>query len=88
METRKPDQTARTLPQALFRQRHRQARLGQLCTLAASVRRTEYEWFLSDVYDLRHPRVGCNRHLSRRTFDTLQGKLTVESGVAVRVVNR
>jgi len=70
-----------------FADLHRQARLGNLGCLATSLGRAQYEWLLTEVYDLRHPHVGSDRHLRRRNFDSLQGKLTIQSGARVRVIN-
>ena len=62
-----------------FRSLARQARLGNLGTLAMSLPRSEYDWYLHNVYDLRYPHVGDDRHLRVRTFDSLQ------SGAKVRL---
>ncbi len=74
-------------PKVRFVEQHRQARLGNLGTLATSVARDRYEWLLSEVYDLRHPRVGTQRHLRQRTFDPLRGRRQTQAGTAVRVIN-
>ncbi|PWU21767.1 MAG: hypothetical protein C5B50_01015 [Verrucomicrobia bacterium] len=64
------------LSRQAFRFNHRQARLGNLGLLAVSLTPKSYQWFLTQVYDLRYPHIGDERHLfrqlGRRTFcDTL-----------------
>ena len=56
-----------------FKSLHRTARLGNLGTLTVTSG-DDYYWFLEQVYDLRFPHVGDNRHAvnSVRTFDTLR----------------
>ena len=40
-----------------FRVRHRHARLGNLGTLAMSMSGVCFQWFLTEVYDLRFPQL-------------------------------
>lgn len=58
-----------------FRQFHAMARKGCLGSLAMSVTGNFYVWFLREVYDLRFPHIGDDRHaLNRvRSFDNLAG---------------
>ncbi len=48
-----------------FKSFHRQARLGNLGSLAMSVSNSLYGWLLSEVYDPRFPHVGDDRHAMR-----------------------
>lgn len=53
---------------------HRLARRGDLGTLAVQTAWPVYQFFLTEVHDLRFPRVGDNRHaLNGARFDTLRG---------------
>lgn len=54
-----------------FRHLHRTARLGNLGTLTFEAG-ARYYWFLENVYDLRYPHLGSDRHAFWRTCDTLQ----------------
>lgn len=60
---------------ARYYQFHRIARLGNLGTLACSMAQERYQWFLREVYDLRFPHVGNDRHTFPRTFCSLRGGL-------------
>lgn len=52
--------------------RHQAARAGNLGTLACSLcGPAEFQWFLTQVYDLRFPHIGDSRHNVPRTFDSL-----------------
>lgn len=56
--------------QEKYRALHRLARtacLGSLTFEAGSL----YDWFLTQVYDLRYPHVGDRRYVPQRTFDSL-----------------
>jgi len=68
-----------------FRAAHRLARLGSLGSLACRFPAAPYQWFLREVYDLRHPHVGNDRHSFPRTFDSLRGRLTRQGSRFVRV---
>jgi hypothetical protein len=61
---------------------HRIARIGNLGTLAMSLSEPQYQWFLTQVYDLRFPHIGSERHMNRRTFDSLR------QGVRARRLNK
>ena len=53
--------------------RHRLARLGNLGTLASTLHPVVYLWFFQQVYCLRFPHVGDDRHgMNGRTFDSLR----------------
>ena len=55
-----------------YRRFHRLARCGALGTLATTTDRDSYQWFLSEVYDTRHPHIGDDRHeAARHTWDPL-----------------
>ena len=54
-----------------FSELHRTARLGNLGTLACRAGEL-YDWFLTEVYDLRFPHVGDRRYLTVTTFDSLR----------------
>ena len=58
-----------------YKARHRLARMGNLGVLACSMQGDLYQWFLREVYDIRFPHVGDERHMRARTFDSLRGKL-------------
>jgi hypothetical protein len=65
----------------LYRARHRHARMGNLGTLATIMGWRHYEWFLTQVYDLRHPRIGSERHPAfPRSFDSLRQGVRVRRG--------
>lgn len=55
-----------------YRDLHRTARLGNLGTLTLTAG-NDFYWFLENVYDIRFPHVGSNRHCLPETFDTLRG---------------
>ena len=45
-----------------FKELHRAARVGNLGTLACTLPGKLYQWFLTEVYDLRFPHIGDDRH--------------------------
>ena len=53
-----------------FKELHRIARLGNLGTLTFRAG-NDYDWFLTEVYDIRHPRIGGGRHCCPGSFDSL-----------------
>ena len=53
------------MTRAKYYEHHRQARLGNLGPLAMVLNSQAYRWFLYEVYDLRHPHVGQDRHAVR-----------------------
>jgi hypothetical protein len=58
--------------QIKFRELHRTARLGNLGTLSFSAG-SLYDWFLTQVYDLRFPHIGDDKHFGwPRCFDSLR----------------
>jgi hypothetical protein len=66
----------------LYRTRHRHARIGNLGMLAMSMSGLCFEWFLTQVYDLRHPRIGSERHPAfPRSFDSLRQDVRVRRGL-------
>ncbi len=72
------------MPRRAYVVHHRTARNGNLGPLACSMHAETYQWFLCEVYDLRFPHIGDDRHpLNRiRSFDSLGG------GFRVRLWNR
>lgn len=54
---------------AMTRQRylecHRLARVGKLGSLAVGLGGEAFQWFLVEVYDVRHPVIGSDRHAAR-----------------------
>lgn len=60
------------MTRATFKELHRTARLGNLGTLTFAAGDL-YQWFLTQVYDLRFPHVGDDRHFGwPRQFDSLR----------------
>ena len=58
---------------AIFKAQCREARLGNLGSLAMSVSNDRYNWLLHEVYDIRFPRLGNDRHFGwPRCFDPLK----------------
>ena len=45
-----------------FKSKYRQARIGNLGTLACTTSNRLYHWLLTEVYDVRFPHVGSERH--------------------------
>jgi hypothetical protein len=74
-----------TLTRNRFREYHRIARLGILGTLACRMEPAPYQWFLREVYDLRFPRIGDERHNFPRTFCSLRGRMVRRGKTLVRV---
>lgn len=56
---------------------HRLARLGSLGTVCFETSWNEYQWFLTQVYDLRFPHIGDGRHHMPRTFDPLARRIPI-----------
>lgn len=55
---------------------HRQARLQNLGTLACTLSRKQYDWFLHEVYDLRFPCLGVTpQSYWRKGFDSLRAPI-------------
>jgi hypothetical protein len=70
---------------SIFRALCRQARMGNLGTLATSLPRPLYIFFFAEVYDLRFPRIGNERHAFPQTFDCLASRNWVRG--SLRKVN-
>jgi len=51
----------------------RQARLGNLGTVAMATSRKDYQFFFDQVHGVRFPRIG--EKIWPRSFDSLRGKL-------------
>lgn len=54
-----------------FKHFHRVARVGGLGTLATALDNRRFQWFLTQVYDLRFPRIRDLR-IDTRSFDSLR----------------
>ena len=74
-----------TLSRRSYYEFHRIARLGNLGTLACRMESSAYQWFLREVYDLRFPHIGDDRHNFPRTFCSFRGRMVRRGKTLVRL---